>query len=279
MIPILAIGALGGSGTRAYAKVLQQAGIFIGDDLNESLDNLLFSRLFKDPEWYDGVSHRGIRRRIQIFTKLMQAEGLSTFESLVFRNALKSNATYKTSKDELKALTLKSHTNNSKILPKAWGWKEPNTHLVASEFLTELPSLQYVHVLRNGLDMAFSENKRQLLNWGNLFGIQVSGNETCTELAVKQLDFWIASTRKIQQIAQQFPERVHFFSLTDFCENPGNEITRLLNLIGYQLDETVLSDLSTIPEFPKSHHRFKSQDTSIFRPDQLDFVQEMGFEV
>ena len=49
---MIAIGALGGSGTRAVAQVFLEAGIYMGDDLNRANDNLIFTRLFKDPNWY-----------------------------------------------------------------------------------------------------------------------------------------------------------------------------------------------------------------------------------
>ena len=46
---VIAIGALGGSGTRAIAQVLMDAGIYLGDSLNNANDNKLFTRLFKNP--------------------------------------------------------------------------------------------------------------------------------------------------------------------------------------------------------------------------------------
>lgn len=42
--PIIAIGGLGGSGTRAVAEVFIQAGLFMGDELNKSNDTLVFTR-------------------------------------------------------------------------------------------------------------------------------------------------------------------------------------------------------------------------------------------
>jgi hypothetical protein len=44
---MVAIGGVGGSGTRLGAALLQVLGYYIGDDLNESLDNLWFTLLFK----------------------------------------------------------------------------------------------------------------------------------------------------------------------------------------------------------------------------------------
>src|SRR5580658_3856252 len=43
----VAVGGVGGRGTRLGAALLQILGYYIGDDLNESLDNLWFTLLFK----------------------------------------------------------------------------------------------------------------------------------------------------------------------------------------------------------------------------------------
>ena len=47
-----------------------------------------------------------------------------------------------------------------------WGWKEPNTHVILERMLNSFPQLKYIHVMRNGLDMAYSSNQQQLLLWG-----------------------------------------------------------------------------------------------------------------
>ena len=43
----VAIGGIGGSGTRVLGTLLHQLGYFLGDDLNDALDNLWFTLLFK----------------------------------------------------------------------------------------------------------------------------------------------------------------------------------------------------------------------------------------
>jgi hypothetical protein len=45
--PFVVVGGVGGSGTRLVATCLQRLGVRIGPDLNESLDNLFFTLLFK----------------------------------------------------------------------------------------------------------------------------------------------------------------------------------------------------------------------------------------
>src|SRR5215469_6992799 len=46
-LPPVAIGGIGGSGTRVVATFLHMLDYYLGDDLNESLDNLWFTLLFK----------------------------------------------------------------------------------------------------------------------------------------------------------------------------------------------------------------------------------------
>ncbi len=73
---IIAIGALGGSGTRVLAEILIQAGVFMDEDLNGANDNLIFTKLFKNPRWYESstISQKEIRfggfKRYMEFNKL-----------------------------------------------------------------------------------------------------------------------------------------------------------------------------------------------------------------
>ncbi len=43
------IGGVGGSGTRVVAAILSTLGFHLGNDLNESMDNLWTTLLFKRP--------------------------------------------------------------------------------------------------------------------------------------------------------------------------------------------------------------------------------------
>ena len=51
------IGGIGGSGTRVVAGLLQQLGFDIGSDLNDSLDDLSFTALFKRPALWPLCEH------------------------------------------------------------------------------------------------------------------------------------------------------------------------------------------------------------------------------
>ena len=57
----VAVGGVGGSGTRLIAQVLLELGYYLGGDLNESLDNLWFTLLFKRREVLD-LTEAAVRR-------------------------------------------------------------------------------------------------------------------------------------------------------------------------------------------------------------------------
>jgi hypothetical protein len=51
----VAVGGVGGSGTRVIASLVSSLGYQIGNNLNRAQDDLTFTVLFKRPEDYRGV--------------------------------------------------------------------------------------------------------------------------------------------------------------------------------------------------------------------------------
>jgi hypothetical protein len=237
-----AIGGLGGSGTRVVAQLFIERGIFMGDDLNASNDNLLFTRLFKNPEWYRTASLEEKRNQFQIFEKSMSLAG--------------------------------------NFLGNIWGWKEPNTHLYLTELAEFLPDLKYIHVIRHGLDMAYSDNKAQLFNWGNEFGVEANAAEAPDDLAVKNLEYWIRANRAATDKGDAlFGNRFYLLNYDKLCENPKVEIKKVFDFLDIPLDEIALQKLALIPKVPASHERYRKHDISLFSHEQLDQVRAFGFTI
>ena len=172
---VIAIGALGGSGTRAVAEILIKSGIYLGDNLNGPNDNLLFTSLFKNPIWYEKATKEEKMKRIGLFQKYMTNVCLTMRDKAAILKASYTNTNYNS---RLKFnLNLLFRINRSKKQQNMlWGWKEPNTYISLPELATVFPDLKYIHVIRNGLDMAFSKNVQQLFNWGRNFSIEVNGS-------------------------------------------------------------------------------------------------------
>ena len=119
------IGATGGSGTRVLAAIVQRGGMFVGSDLNRSLDALDFAAFFD----------RWVGRELP--------PGAAA---------------------ELRALVARQHEEAG---GRPWGWKEPRSVYLLPFLAAELPGLRFLHVVRDGRDMALSENQVQLRKHGD----------------------------------------------------------------------------------------------------------------
>lgn len=274
---IIAIGALGGSGTRAVAAIFINLGFYMGDDLNNSNDNLLFTRMFKNPDWYRNSLNTQKRLRLQIFEKYMAGRSLDPYEFDELYYAVKTNLTHVTNLSSFKKWIESLYSTREK--KNVWGWKEPNTQIFILEILEYFSKLKYIHVLRHGLDMAFSNNTQQLENWGWKFGIVLNGNETESELAVKQLDYWIESTKFILKNKTIHDDRILILNHSNFCTNQKTEIDKILDFCDLKPNIEILNNLYKIPKNTGSNNRYKNHKLNIFSAKQLEFVKGCGFEI
>lgn len=277
MSTVVAIGALGGSGTRVVAQVLIEAEIYIGDELNESHDNLIFTRLFKNPEWYKNASEKRINKRLAVFEEYMEKDCLSFNNAVELMVSANNNPTIKS--NNLFYFNVIRKIINSKKERKIWGWKEPNTQIYIEEIANYFPNLKYIHVIRHGLDMAFSNNKQQLNNWGYKYDIFIEGNETEDEIAYKQLDYWIQSTKEVLEKCQKLGSNFLLLNHSSLCENPKNQIKIIIDFLNLEMDQQKLNTLSEIPKTPDTSGRYKKSNLEIFDKKQIEYVKEMGFEI
>ena len=276
---IFAIGGLGGSGTRVVAEVLLAANVYLGDDLTDQSDNLIFTRLFKNPHWVMNSSDSDLRRRLRIFEKYMSGEKWTFSESLEYYHASQANPQRdKTKRYHLLLAAKKLLPDNQ--LRQFWGWKEPNTVIFLKTLFGYFENLKYIHVIRHGLDMAFSDNRQQLLNWGVLFGLQIENVDSPEELIAKQLDYWIKTNKHISKIcSDQAVDRYLVINYSDFCHHPEIEIPRLLKFLNINVGDVLLKRIIQIPKIPQSEGRYKEKNISMFSESQLNQVSELGFEV
>ncbi len=270
---VIAIGALGGSGTRAVAQMMINAGVYMGEPLNFANDNLFFTCLFKDKTWWKNASSQDFENRLVDFETYMRtgklsAKKLEQYEHIPWdiKNEYPPHLFPKLR--EAKKLSKPRNT---------WGWKEPNTHIFLEQFATFFPNFRYIHVVRNGLDMAFSKNKKQLFNWGHRYGIEASASDSAETLAQKQLDYWIKSTEDVVVKGNKLlPGNFLLIKYEEICQNPEVEVARILDFIDYKGTKTV-AELSKIFSLSSEHGRHRRYDLDIFSKEQLEAVKKRGY--
>ena len=266
--PKVAIGGLGGSGTRVVADIISKAGVYIGSYINSYNDNLIFTRLFKNPSWYQNATDQDISFRLRIFQKIMQGLSLESAERIELKKAYDEKSVVNRSDRRL--------DRGPRKTLKHWGWKEPNTHIYLEHIAKFFPQLKYVHVMRHGRYMAFSNNTRQLKNWGDIiFNITIPSDEKLNPKV--QLDYWIvANQRAITTGLKLLRNRFYVCNYDNLCESPDKEIRALLDFIDLEISSTEIKKLTIIPQKHYSINEHLDNDFSIFSEFQLDCVEKMS---
>lgn len=263
----LIIGGMGGSGTRVVAQILEKSGVYIGSFLNAASDALLFSA-FGNPHrvhW----SYTRLKPYLQLFEKLHFQRGLSPVDFILLAHSFSQSAFLRKHRKVVLAACRR------RTLPptRGWGWKNPPNQYFLSQLNAHYPNCFYIHVLRHGLDMAFSANTNQLQRYGKQMDIP----ETAP-VPVRQLQLWIKTNQNVLSFTQQhMPGRHAVIYLEELCKDPGEVISRLFTLAGLQTS-VPLEQLADIVQSPESSGRFLTKDLSIFPADHLQALHQTGYQ-
>jgi len=279
----IVIGGGGGSGTRVVAAVLLRLGIHLGNDRNSAEDNLLFTLLFKRPRWFARAELREFDRAIATFKRGM-LRGCSPGDVPVLlggaRDMLLHNDEYTVPRRVLWTLRrLRAAFRRPRHAGQApgWGWKEPNSHIYLEHLARRFPRMRYIHVMRHGLDMAYSANQAQLRNWGSLYGIE---HDSGGSPAARALQFWIRSNQVAMRKAEQLlGARFLVVRFDDLCDRPRAEIRRLCDFVGVTVNEEELDRLAALPQPPASRGRYRDRDLANFDDASIAAVEALGFPV
>ena len=135
----LVIGATGGSGTRVIARIAKHAGYNLGSRLNSSEDALEFYS-FHDTWINPFVSSQ---RRGESVTPWQSARMKEDFHAALAR-----------------------HIPEAERCGTRWGWKAPRSIYLLPFLHAQFAQLKFIHLLRDGRDMALSPNQNQLRKHG-----------------------------------------------------------------------------------------------------------------
>jgi len=234
------IGATGGSGTRAVARVVQQAGLWIGHQLNESMDAVEFG-LYSN-RWIDGFLDATDRWRTPLPEK-QRAAMVSELQRLVSAH--------------LEPLV------SAKGLKRwlAWGWKEPRSMYLLPFWRELFPGLRFLHVVRDGRDMAFSSNQNQLLKHGNaMLGPPLPGHSQ----AVRSIALWSrANTLVATYAARHLQGRYLRIRFEDLCADPVATVATVLTFFGLSVEEAQHAAAQISP--PATLGRWRHADAHLRR--------------
>lgn len=238
----LVIGGVGGSGTRLVAELMRAAGFWMGDRLNPSSDDLRFTERFVNAEAASCPEPQFDDLLRGYLAEVAEARGLKGLGAL----------------DQ----------------SPAWGWKEPNTHIHVHRIALRIPRIRYVHVMRNGLDMAFSANQQQVQRWGErLLGHPVDGSPR------HSLRYWVVVHRRIESNCMRLGGHFMLLNYDRLCTQPERELPALLHFAGADASAQACARLKPMISPPESIGRHRQHGLHAFDARDVDYVRSLGFEV
>lgn len=290
--PKLVIGGVGGSGTRLIAMIVASLGLDIGNDLNESYDCLTSTLFFKRRDILS-ISEEEFNRLLNLFEKSFQSKSY-TEDEMNFINSLVERFKYRGMKnyfiDRIQNITLKDRpimindliqTYNTKITNiksdylhlDGYGFKEPNSHIILERLIKAYPEMKYIHVMRNGLDMAFSENQNQVKLWGYMY----LSKADFTNIHYASLKYWCIVHKRILKIGERMGSKFYLLNYEKLCKYPNKELKKLCKFLN--VDVRCSIGLKYLIEKPNSIGRFRQFDIQIFDPKDVEYVKELGFDI
>ena len=256
--PII-VGGVGGSGTRTIAEILKQSGVFMGSALNNANDNMTLAPKF--PIMRDLIQCRNVKEN-QVLRKLVTLFFLeSVYKKLII---------HKTLSQFEKRMFLDYIKNNDKYI--GWGWKVPGNFIVLKYIVNYFHNTKYIHIIRNGLDMAFSSNQNQLHNWGDYYNV----NKVNQSLPQISLDFWYRANKKaIEESQNLLKNNFLLIRFEELCYKPKENISKILDFA--RIKEYELDNLIELVKIPETIGRYKKNDLSTFNKADYNKLTELGY--
>lgn len=228
LTPPLVIGGTGGSGTRVVARIAEGLGVFMGRRLNRQYDAATLFPFFA--AWSHAPDLADVRR--------------TPAELLAMRRDL----------DRL----LLIHRRGISAAAAPWGFKIPRSIFYLAFLIGRFPQLRLIHVVRDGRDMAFSQNQFQLAINGESYLPDLRGRLRAAPPPVRSIALWSALNRAAAAYgAAHLGPRYLRVRFEDLCAAPATTIATIAAFLDRRIGD--LAPLAAMVEQPPSVGRWRAQ--------------------
>ncbi len=240
------IGAVGGSGTRLVAQIVAKAGLVPASPLNRAGDAA---------EWPP-------------FQKLLAPEMTARNEHRILMNNI--FGAFET--------LLGERRDNLGVKGRS-SWKVPGTFFWLRDLSAFFPRMQYIHLIRNGLDMAYSGNQNQVGNWAGHLEVDIEYADNGKVRPRSMMEYWLtANEHALSTGGECLGARMLVVRFEQLCESPRAEVRRILEFLGAPAPQDQVDKLSALVKAPASLGRYRDFDwQNEFTPRQLERLQALGY--
>ncbi len=197
----LVIGATGGSGTQPVTRICRKAGYYLGARLNVFLDATDFIPFYT--KWVDVTLSSSKKGLSEAHNKQMFGDFYGCIQK---------------------------HRSGMPNPNAPWGWKCVRSIYMVPFFHALFPHGKFIHIIRDGRDIAFLHDPQQLLQHTRaLFDKQFDSLLRPYRLML----LWNATNLTIANYAETHMRYNYIrIRLEDLCENPYGMIKRLMRFLG-----------------------------------------------
>ena len=223
----LVIGATGGSGTRVIARIAKHAGYDLGSKINPAEDALELYAFFD--AWIDPFIRA--QRQGTTMTPWQSARMKEDFYAALAR-----------------------HIPEVERRGRLWGWKAPRSIYLLPFFHGECPHIKFIHLLRDGRDMALSLNQNQLRKHGA--AVLSVRERLFHSTAERSILLWQKiNLRAVDFGESRMPENYLLVRFEDLCRAPLETVIGILNFLKTSIDPEPIARKEITP--PKTLGRWR----------------------
>lgn len=241
--PVIIFGT-GGSGTRFVAEMTRHLGYDLGSDVNRSLDSI---RIREYLEQHGDAYIRAVPWMATIHDgqhEVGRSQATNHYRHLE------------------RAVTEHRATTTSAL----WGWKNPRSILVLPLLVDLFPNAVFIHVVRDGRDMALSRNQNQVMKHGHL--VDPTGELTPLHRSAAYWSWTNTAAHKYLQTSGRASSLLVRYE--DACSQPGKTLDKMMDLLESNNNPDPISPQAI------SIGRWRQQPTPV--QDQLRYWAREGLE-
>lgn len=237
----LVIGATGGSGTRVLARLARHAGYNLGTNLNLPEDALAFYSFHE--MWINPFI--SVERRGKPLSERQSERMNEDFRAALARHLPE-------------AIRQGSGTR--------WGWKAPRSIYLLPFLHARFTDLKFIHVLRDGRDMAFSKNQNQLHKHGR--AVLRWRERWLYPVPIRSLLLWERVNLRAAEYGEaQLGENYHRVRFENLCQAPAETTRRIMKFLEVDVDAESVARAEISP--PSSIGRWRGHPAPLLSKMEL----------
>jgi hypothetical protein len=281
------------SGTSLVVRLLADMGIHMGSWLTRDAESVHFlglnKRIFQDADSNWGQvdplvkaisSDVFIEHQVEIMQRALFNEKLSDFIKY-FNPILKAEALRLALSDDMAFVKqnaliavffgrqLWESINQDKFT--TWGWKDPRSTLTFPIWLRLFPNARFLHVVRNGIDVAISTHRRSQKQkrkvYKRLLPIDYSPNTLSFEYCFELWERHVAFVENHRYLIM--PDRFLEIRYEDLLSDPFENLNRILTFIDHPINEALR--LETCSQIDPSR-----LDNSVYARPYLEQIPDLA---